>query len=309
MRHLRVLEYVDTVARTGSVRRAAEQLNFTASALTRRIIDLEAELGAKLFERTSRGMRLTAAGELFVVHARAQLAEVVSLRSGIEDLRGLHRGLVRIACSQALALDFLPRVIGAFRTLYPEVNFDVRVVDHETAMEALESYEVDIALVFRPAPLAKFRQLATLEQRLVALMGRDHPLAARRSVRLRDCAAWPVALPDRSTGGRQLLDGFSAETGVQFRIAVESNSFELLRRSVVHSGLISFQIEVGAPSGDPAADIAIRRIDRRDTPRSNLVLGQLHDRVLPVACAVFVEHVEAEMTRLQAAGRVPEDVE
>lgn len=311
MRHLRILEYVDAVARTGSVRGAAAQLNFTASALTRRIFDLEAELGAKLFERTPRGMRLTAAGELFVAHARAQLAEVDRLKSGIEDLRGLRRGLVRIACSQAMAPDFLPRTIGEFRRRYPQVAFDVRVVDHETAMAALVSYEVDIVLVFQPAAHAQFQQLATLEQRLVAQMARDHPLAGQASagqasagqatLRLRDCARYPVALSDRSTGGRQLLDRFSARTGVQFDVAVESNSFELLRRSAVQSGLVSFQIEVGAPPETAGSDIVVRPIDRRDTPPGDLVLGQLRGRGLPVACARFAEHLAAEMTRAGAA--------
>ncbi|MEX2455401.1 MAG: LysR family transcriptional regulator [Rhodospirillaceae bacterium] len=316
MRHLRILEYVDRVARTGSIRGAAEQLNFTASALTRRIFDLEAELGAKLFERTPRGMRLTAAGELFVAHARAQLAEVERLKSGIEDLRGLRRGLVRIACSQAMAPDFLPRTIGEFRRRCPQIAFDVRVTDHETAMDALVSYEVDIVLVFQPAPHPQFQQLARLEQRLVAQMARDHPLAGQATagqatagqatagqapLRLRDCASYPVALSDRSTGGRQLLDRFSARTGVQFEVAVESNSFELLRRSVVHSGLVSFQIEVGAPPETEGSDIVVRRIDRRDTPPGALVLGQLRGRGLPVACAMFAEHLSAEMTRAGTA--------
>ena len=64
MKHLRILDYVDEVARSGSIRKAAEQLNVTASAVNRRIMDLEEELGAPLFERLPRGVRLTTAGEL-----------------------------------------------------------------------------------------------------------------------------------------------------------------------------------------------------------------------------------------------------
>tara|TARA_R110000868_G_scaffold61059_9_gene185755 strand:- start:11705 stop:12619 length:915 start_codon:yes stop_codon:yes gene_type:complete len=301
MRHMRVLELVDTVARAGSVRRAAEQLNFTASALTRRIQDLEAELDAKLFERTARGMRLTAAGELFVGHARHQLAEAERLRSGIEDLKGLRRGHVRIACSQAVALEFMPEAIGRFRRDYPLVDFEVRVVDHEQAERALASYEVDLVLVFSPVPLMQFQQLASLEQRLVALVPHDHPLAAESPLRLRRCAAFPAALPDRSTGGRQLLEAFSARTGIQFQVAVESNSFEMLRRSVIHSGLVSFQIEVGAVAPGVGSDIVVRAIDRRDTPAANLVLGQLRGRNLPVAPAVFAEHIVDGMAQIRAA--------
>ena len=119
MKHLRILDYVDEVARAGSIRKAAEQLNVTASAVNRRITDLEEELGAPLFERLPRGVRLTAAGELFVHYLRKQHGEVERMKSQIEDLKGLRRGTVRLACSQALALDFLPRAIAEFRKRTP----------------------------------------------------------------------------------------------------------------------------------------------------------------------------------------------
>ena len=130
MRHLRFLRYVDEVARAGSIRKAAEQLHVTASAVNRRIMDLEEELGAPLFERRARGVRLTAAGELFVRYIREQTGDVERMKSQIEDLKGLRRGTVRIACSQALALDFLPREIAAYRAKFPLVQFDVKVFDH-----------------------------------------------------------------------------------------------------------------------------------------------------------------------------------
>ena len=71
MKHLRVLNYVDEVARSGSIRKAADRLNVTASAVNRRIADLEDELGAALFDRQPRGVRLTAAGEVFLDEAGA----------------------------------------------------------------------------------------------------------------------------------------------------------------------------------------------------------------------------------------------
>lgn len=302
MRHLRILELVDEVARTGSIRRAAERLNFTASALTRRIQDLESELGAVLFERTSRGMRPTAAGDMFLAHAREQLAEAERLKSGLEDLQGLRRGRVRIACSQAVAPEFMPRAIGAFRRSYPMIDFEVRVVDHEQAATALASYDVDIALVFSPETLAGFERLALLEQRLVALLPRGHVLSEKPELRLRDCAAHPVALPDRSTGGRRLLDAFSARTGIPFEVAIESNSFEFLRRSVVQSGLVSFQIDAGAPAADADPDIIVRKVDRRDAPPANLVLGKLPGRNLPQICLIFAEDVMDRMASMRDGG-------
>jgi DNA-binding transcriptional LysR family regulator len=306
MKHLRILRYVDEVARAGSIRKAADHLNVTSSALNRRIMDLEEELGARLFERRPRGVRLTAAGEVFVHYLREQSDSVERMQSQIEDLKGLRRGTVRIACSQALALDFLPREVAAFRKLHPFVAFDVKVLDHEQAMTALAAYEVDLVLVFRPPFLANFHPLMRLEQRLVAVMSEDHPLAGRKSVRLRDCARYPVALPERSIGGRQLLDEVSARTGLRFTIAAESNSFEFLRGLVGHASLISFQIRIGTmPDGNKLGLVA-REIDDRDVPRANLVLGQLRARNLPVPAAVFAERLARVLEMTQANEQEPQ---
>jgi DNA-binding transcriptional LysR family regulator len=196
---------------------------------------------------------------------------------------------VRIACSQAPALDFLPREIAEFRTRHPLVAFDVKVLDHEQAMAALAAYEVDLVLVFRPPFLPNFQPLMSLEQRIVAVMSSTHPLATRRTVRLRDCADYPVALPERSLGGRQLLDEVCARSGIVFKLAAESNSFELLRGLVTHANLISFQIRIGTMPESNKLGLVARDIDDRDVPRAKLVLGQLRARNLPIPAAIFAE--------------------
>ena len=300
MKHLRILRYVDEVARCGSIRKAADQLNVTSSAVNRRIIDLEEELGAQLFERRARGVRLTAAGEVFVNFLREHDGDVERMKSQIEDLRGLRRGTVRVACSQALALDFLPREIAAFRKQHSSVSFDVKVLDHEKAVAALAAYDVDLLLVFRPPYLANFQPLMTLEQRLVAVMHAKHPLGAKKTLRLRDCTAYPVALVERGFGGRQLLDEFCARSNLRFRIAAESNSFELLRSLVGYGEVISFQIQIGAPAANNKLGMITREIDDRDVPRANLVLGQLRGRNLPVPTAVFADQLARSLNGMRA---------
>jgi DNA-binding transcriptional LysR family regulator len=221
------------------------------------------------------------------------------MKSQIEDLKGLRRGTVRIACSQALALDFLPRQIADFRARFPLVHFDVRVLDHERAMAELADYEVDLVLVFRPPYLANFQPLMTLEQRLVALMASDHPLAGHPNLRLRDCAAYPVALPHSTIGGRQLLNEVMARTNLRLDIVAQSNSFEFLRNLARRDKVISFQIKIGTLDDDEQGLIA-RDIDDRDVPRADLVFGQLRGRNLSVPAAKFAEQITGVLRKMRA---------
>jgi DNA-binding transcriptional LysR family regulator len=300
MRHLKLLAHVVEVARMGSIRKAAERLNLTPSAMNRRIQDLEVEVGTPLFERRPRGVRLTTAGEMFVRYARSQVAEAERMLSQVEDLRGLRRGPIQIACSQALALDFLPSHIAAFQKKHPKVQFDLRVMDHERALASLAAYEVDLALVYRPAMQPSLRVIASIPQRLVVIVRSDHPLAGKKTVRLSECAEYPAALPDRSLSGRQVLDEVTTRRDLRFNILAESNSFEMLRGLVFRGNMISFQIEIGAPSGDLGMGLTGRPVDVRDLPTADLVMCQLRGRSLPVAAATFAELMLKNMQSVKA---------
>ncbi|PPD14638.1 MAG: LysR family transcriptional regulator [Methylobacterium sp.] len=296
MRHVRFLRYIDVVARSGSIRSAAEKLNLTASALNRRIQDFEEELGTPIFERLPRGVRLNAAGELVIRHFRAQLAELSRVRSQVEDLSGFRRGTVAIACSQALAYDLMPNMVSAYRREFPLVNFAIRVLDHRDALRALTEFEVDLALVFRPPPIPEFQILASAEQRVMAIMQASHPLARKPVLRLRDCADFPLALPDRSYSGRQLLDEATARASFRFEPAVESNSFEFLRNYVRNEPAITFQIEIGAPPQDRERyGLVAKPIDPRDIQPARLAIGQLRGRALPVAAAKFADQLGSRL--------------
>ncbi len=290
MNHLRFLRYVDEVARAGSVRQAAERLHVASSAVIRRIQDLEYELGTPIFERLPRGMRLTAAGELFVAYIRQRSADLDRTRSEIEELQGLRRGRVRIIASQGLAPVCLPRAIAGFRRQHPLVMFDAAIGDREQALTALREFSSDLALVFNLEAEADIERLAEYEQKLLVMMHRSHPLASRRSLRLHDCAAYPVALPWRDTGGRQMLEQFMARSSLRWQAALESNSFEMLRSYLHHEHAVSFQIAVGAVTD--GGEIVVREIADRGFPRGHLVLAHLRGRQLPVAAHAFAEHLQ-----------------
>lgn len=293
MNHLRFLRYVDEVARVGSIRQAADRLHVAPSAVNRRILDLEEELGTPIFERLPRGMRLTAAGELFVRYIRGRKAELDEVRSQIEALQGLRRGRVSVVASQALAPAFLPSVVARFREAHPLAVYDICVGDHLLALHALRTFQADLALVFNLAPDADIHVLAEFDQPLMAMMHRDHPLAHQPSVRLRDCANYPLVMAGRDIGGRQLLEAFLARSSLQLRPMLESNSFELLRGCLYHSQAISFQIAIGAVTDGGA--LVVKPLSDRNLPYGSLTLAALRGRQLPVIAHAFVEQLKATL--------------
>lgn len=294
MRHLKVLQCIRDVAESGSIRRSAERLAITPSALTRKIQDFEAELGTPIFERLPQGMRLNPAGELLLRHIRDQLADFDRLRSQIADLSGVRRGHVAVACSQAFAHELIPNEIELYRAQHPLVSFTVLVRDHTHAVEALSAFEADIAVVLQPPPAPELQPLQMLAQPLCALMGPDHPLAGQATVRLRDCLQYPIAMPGPGLAIRHLVQGAIVRASMQVRIAVESDSFEVLRSYAAREDVVSFQIRAGVPRG--SANLVAREIDGRDLPQAQVVLGQLRGRRLSVAAAKFIEQIGRSLT-------------
>ena len=146
------MTYVDAVARHGSIRKAADALNVASSALNRQILDLEMDLGAALFERLPRGVRLTAAGEVFLAYTRQAISELKAVESQVEQLRGLVRGQVGIAAVESVAGELLPSVITQFQAEHPNVRFNVRIGAPEELVAALIADQVDLILTHYPPP-------------------------------------------------------------------------------------------------------------------------------------------------------------
>ncbi|NGM22511.1 LysR family transcriptional regulator [Roseomonas stagni] len=309
MRHMRIWTYLLAIQHTGSIRQAAERLNIAPSALQRRLRDVEQDLGFDLFERSASGVRPSAAGEIFLGWVRRQCADLDRSRQQMEALRGLRRGHVRVAASQAVASDLLPRQIAAFQARYPLISFECPLVGHDAAAERLVDGSADLVLAFGLAPRPEVLPLLSIGQRLCAVMAAGHALAGRKALRLRDCAAHPLALPTVDYGARRILDEWAARRGMALDLTLESDSFDLLRQYVRNAQAVTFQIEIGAlPAGASDGLVAIP-VDDRDLAHGPLVLAQRRGRALPVAAAAFAEHLaralDAQRTTPMLEGAPP----
>lgn len=296
MKHLRLFKYIDAVVRSGSIRRASEQLYITPSALDRRVQDLEEELQVKLFDRTPKGMRLTSAGELVLFYVRRHLADMQTLQSQIQNLNGLRNGIVTIAISPALASNFAPRIIKRFHECFPGISISAQVVKHEDAIKSLLNYDCDIAMIVAPPLHPDILYQAVAERPLTAIMDRNHPLANVENLRISDCMQYPLILPSSGLTSRTILDKVLHRKKDAAFIVAESNSYEIIRGLTILTNNIGFIISTGVEIENNA--IAFQKICDTDMIKLPIVCAQLKNRGISVAAAQFSNFVAEELNNI-----------
>jgi DNA-binding transcriptional LysR family regulator len=150
MLHSRLLKYLDEVARLGSIRKAAARLNVASSAINRQILALESEIGAPIFERIPRRLRLTATGEVLIAHVRDTLKAHQRVEAQIEAFKGLTRGEVTIATMNGLATGPLPRFLSGILDQHSRVLLRLRVLPFDQMTNAVLTGDADMALTYNP---------------------------------------------------------------------------------------------------------------------------------------------------------------
>lgn len=192
--HASILKYFAEVARSGSIRKASDELHVATSAVSRQIKKLEDELGTPLFERFSDGLRLTSAGEVVLRHAKETLHEYEIMKSNLGDLHGKSTGRVHIAALDSLAIQFLPEFISRFHKKHPAVDFRIRTDNYNNIFRFLAEGDVDIGVTFDLARPHDMKLIHGVAMPLMAIVARTHPLARQKSVTLQECAQFNMLL-------------------------------------------------------------------------------------------------------------------
>jgi DNA-binding transcriptional LysR family regulator len=197
---LRHLRYFVAVAELESISRAAKRLHVSQPPLSRQIRDLEAEMGVVLFQRDSRRLTLTPAGEVLLSEARAILQRfddgVVLTRETAKN----GGGIIRIGHSSASSLEALPRILRSFQELRPDVKVELSRLTTAAMVRRLRRGELDICLTVcgSSTELVDFSVETLCTYGLVAAVPRQHPLAAMEQISLADIARHPVISVKRS---------------------------------------------------------------------------------------------------------------
>lgn len=284
---LRQLEYFLVVAQEGNVTRAARKLYTAQPSLSRQIQKLEDELGAPLFDRSKRGMRLTAVGQTFLQYVQRGFDQFEAGRQAVRDQLGPEHGHIRMAFLPAVGADLLPEALAAFRAKYPDVQFTLR---QSTTLETLSWLQLgEIELCIATALPYGFNEqglesVPLLVEELYAALPPDHRLARDTTIDLKDLANEPFVLVGGGSGLRRVIEAACTKVGFMPQIAVEGDDLATVR-GLVAAGLGVSLLPALALHEWGRLRPAI--VSLRDAPTWTVQVVWRTDRYLPVATRTF----------------------
>jgi DNA-binding transcriptional LysR family regulator len=253
---LRHLRYFVTVAEELNVTRAAARLHIAQPSLSVRIHKLEQEIGADLFDRVGRNIRLTQAGRLFLEQARKVLADADRGVALARQAANGETGQLSIGYNAPAGFKVFPRIVPAFRRRWPNIHLTFHSLVSLQQLDGLRRDELDLGFVWLPIPTDEFEIRELLREPLVAVLPVDHRLASAPAVRIADLSDEPMILPARALHPdtyRQLEQTF-ASAGAVLNVAYQlENSLSMINfvamgigcsllpayaRSIRHDGVI-----------------------------------------------------------------------
>lgn len=219
------LRYICAIAETGSFSRAAERCRVAQPSLSQQVLKLEEDLGAKLFDRLGRSVRLTDAGRAFLPHARAILSQMEAARSSVAGQRADLRGSVAVGVIPTIAPYLIPRATAAFAKKYPDAK--VRIVEATTPVliEGLRTLSIDLAILALPLRHKDLELFPLRREPLFAVLPRDHARAEAKSMALKELRGASFVMLRDGHCFRDLSLNACAHARVAPRIAFESDQF------------------------------------------------------------------------------------
>ncbi|SMF03587.1 LysR family transcriptional regulator [Neorhizobium sp. CSC1952] len=309
MLHSRKLLYIDEIARCGSIRKAAARLNVASSAVNRQILALEDELGAPIFERMPRGLKLTAAGELCIEHIREVLKTYERMEARIRGLKMPQVGKVSIVSTVGLAAGPLPEIIARFVTQHPRVRIHLRNDGPSNTIQPVISGEVDIGLGFNIPATPGIRTLANFDIPVGAVIPPGHRLAGEGAVDLADVVQEPLVLAQPGTSLRNIINLALSPLSVPVEPVVETNASEMLKKLVKAGTGLTLLNPLDVLPECRRGELVFRPLANPHARHQPMKLFARSRATLDTATSLFVEFLLSELAaivaELQSKGHVP----
>ncbi len=290
---LRQLRAFVAVAQTHSITKAAQRLHLSNSALSSLVSSLEAELGVRLFERTTRSLALSDAGRELLPTVEQVFGSLDAAFDGLRELGQRRNSRFALATSPLLGATLMPTLLAAFRKRHPDVQIDLWDIPVGEIAQAVRSGQADVGICTADIHMPDLASTTLYQDRLVLCCLGDHPLARRRAVRWEEVAAEPVAVLRPGSGLRTLVEQGFAQIGPPLKPAFEvtqvGTAVGLVEAGLEVSVLPSYALASTRSQGVRGIALTEPVMER------DIVALTLPARQLPPACdaflALFREHM------------------
>jgi LysR family transcriptional regulator, nitrogen assimilation regulatory protein len=248
---LRQIRHFVGVSEAGSLLKASARLHIAQPALGQQIAALEHSVGARLFDRSSRGVTLTEAGKAFLDHAKVLLADAERARAAVRQSALVPSGEVAIGLPTTVSLIAAVPILQACREQLPQVRIKVVEAYSGFLREWLVSGRLDLALLFGDQADPVLTKQALLDDRL-AFVSSSQGATAPRKMALSALSRWPLVLPGREHGLRRIIDEACEPLGITLDVVTEIESLPIVKRAV-EAGLGCTILPLGAVADEVAA--------------------------------------------------------
>jgi len=283
---LLLIQSLVAVTEHGTVTRAARALAVTQPALSRRLQQLEEELGSPLFVRSKRGVSLTEAGRLVVAEGKHLLDRYSHMRMQIDASHNLEHGRVRIG-GGATAVSFVaPVAIAEFSKQYPKIRFEVREEGSRDVEADVLAERLDLGIVTLPTLASRSRELEVRplrRDRIVLIASSTHPLARKKRVHVGELAGFGMIGFESDSAIRRLIDDALQSAGIRLQVQMELRSFAAIVEMVAHTELIAFVSQLGVQGRDQR--VRIVEVSGLTLFRRLAVVHKSHRPLSPAALA------------------------
>lgn len=249
------------IADERSLTKAAEREHLALAAVSKRVSDLENQLGIALLYRQPKGVELTPAGHALLHHARNVMDNLAQLNADLSEFSEGVKGHVRIHANTSAVIEFLPEDLSAFTRLHPQVKIDLEERVSSEAIRAVREGLTDIGIFAGHVPADEVQVFSYRHDRLVLVTPREHPLAERSSISLRDAVSYDFIGLQQDASLHSLLQQAARHLGMPLRLRIQVRSFEAICR-MIHTGMgIGILPELAVRTYLPALDVRVIALD------------------------------------------------
>jgi LysR family cyn operon transcriptional activator len=254
---LRHLRYLLAVADNGGFTRAAEALHVSQPTLSQQIRQLEETLGVVLFDRTSRTVKATDAGQAYIECARRVLVELAAGKRALHDVKDLSRGTLRLAMTPTFMAYLVGPLVRDYTALYPNIHLEIFELSMGDIETGLADDSLDIAIAFDQVRNADIESIPAFIESLGLMVGRDHPLyECKSALTSEQVAQLEFALLTPNFVTRVCIDEYFAKTNITPKVVIEVNSVNTLLEVIRHTPVATI-----LPEAIATQDRALRKIE------------------------------------------------